>query len=195
MGSRKPSVTGTAQIRKPPAARQPRRAEVDEVAQPARQPVEVEDGVRLDAVGYVVKKRGTSCFMVEPEIYDTLDWLVARAAEHGLLVLPEIHDVPATHRKLSARGYWPSDFVLPGLLLVGLFMVWSIYSTWRSGDASVVMGRVSCTWRERFELLPRVVPCIVIILGVLYALDGGIATPSETAAVGAMSRGYEIFWK
>ena len=29
--------------------------------------------VRLDAVGYVVKKPGTSCFMVEPEIYQTLD--------------------------------------------------------------------------------------------------------------------------
>ena len=73
--------------------------------------------VRLDAVGYVVKKPGTSCFMVEPEIYDTLDWLIEAAAEHDLVVLPEIHDVQATHEKLSARGYWTYDFVLPGLLL------------------------------------------------------------------------------
>ena len=29
--------------------------------------------VRLDAVGYVIKKPGTSCFMVEPEIYEFLD--------------------------------------------------------------------------------------------------------------------------
>ena len=28
--------------------------------------------VRLDAVGYVIKKAGTSCFMVEPEIYEFL---------------------------------------------------------------------------------------------------------------------------
>ncbi len=73
--------------------------------------------VRLDAVGYVVKKPGTSCFMVEPEIYQTLDWLIKAAADDGLLVLPEIHDVQTTHQKLSQRGYWTYDFVLPGLLL------------------------------------------------------------------------------
>ncbi|MFO7531201.1 MAG: sucrose phosphorylase [Candidatus Limnocylindrales bacterium] len=73
--------------------------------------------VRLDAVGYVVKKPGTSCFMVEPEIYGVLDWLVAAAAEHGIEVLPEIHDHHSTHQKLSDRGYWTYDFVLPGLLL------------------------------------------------------------------------------
>ena len=31
--------------------------------------------VRLDAVGYVVKKVGTSCFFVEPQIFEFLDWL------------------------------------------------------------------------------------------------------------------------
>lgn len=73
--------------------------------------------VRLDAVGYVVKKPGTSCFMVEPEIYDTLDWLVATAERHGLVILPEIHDIAATRDRLAERGYWTYDFVLPGLLL------------------------------------------------------------------------------
>ncbi len=73
--------------------------------------------VRLDAVGYVVKKPGSSCFMVEPEIYDVLDWLVGAAAEYDLVVLPEVHDVYETHQKLAARDYWTYDFVLPGLLL------------------------------------------------------------------------------
>ena len=31
--------------------------------------------VRLDAVGYVIKKRDTSCFFVEPEIYQYLEWI------------------------------------------------------------------------------------------------------------------------
>ena len=35
--------------------------------------------VRLDAVGYVIKKPGTNCFMVEPEIYDFLDWITGVA--------------------------------------------------------------------------------------------------------------------
>jgi sucrose phosphorylase len=73
--------------------------------------------VRLDAVGYVVKKAGTSCFMAEPEIWDVIAWLVGVAADVGLMVLPEIHDVYATHQKLAARDYWSYDFVLPGLVL------------------------------------------------------------------------------
>lgn len=76
--------------------------------------------VRLDAVGYVIKKAGTSCFMVEPEIYEFLDWVAGVADSHGLVVLPEVHDYYTTHEKLTARGYWSYDFVLPGLVLHSL---------------------------------------------------------------------------
>lgn len=76
--------------------------------------------VRLDAVGYVIKKAGTSCFMVEPEIYSFLDWIVGVADSLGLVVLPEVHDRNSTHQKLAAHGYWTYDFVLPGLLLDAL---------------------------------------------------------------------------
>ncbi len=48
--------------------------------------------VRLDAVGYVIKKPGTSCFMVEPEIYEFLQWLTGVADAFGLFILPEVHD-------------------------------------------------------------------------------------------------------
>jgi C4-dicarboxylate transporter DctM subunit len=40
--------------------------------------------------------------------------------------------------------------------------------------------------KRSFEILPRVLPFLAIIVGVLYAMYGGIATPSETAAVGAL---------
>jgi sucrose 6(F)-phosphate phosphorylase len=73
--------------------------------------------VRLDAVGYVIKKAGTSCFMVEPEIYTFLDWIIGVAASLDLVVLPEVHDRYATHERLASHGYWTYDFVLPGLLL------------------------------------------------------------------------------
>jgi sucrose 6(F)-phosphate phosphorylase len=74
--------------------------------------------VRLDAVGYVVKEAGTSCFMVEPAIWETLDWLVGAADRAGLVALPEVHDTYPTHEQLAARGYWTYDFVLPGLTLL-----------------------------------------------------------------------------
>ena len=73
--------------------------------------------VRLDAVGYVIKKPGTSCFMVAPEIYEFLDWIIGVADSLGLVVLPEVHDQYATHEALAGHGYWTYDFVLPGLLL------------------------------------------------------------------------------
>ena len=68
---------------------------------------------------------------------------------------------------------------------MGLFMAWSLYSTWKSGNAGVLSAG-SYTWAQKFEILPRVLPFLAIILGVLYAMYGGVATPSETAAVGAL---------
>ena len=76
--------------------------------------------VRLDAVGYVIKKAGTSCFMVEPEIHDFLRWLSGIAESVGLVVLPEVHDQYATQERLAAHGFWTYDFVLPGLVLHAL---------------------------------------------------------------------------
>ena len=75
--------------------------------------------------------------------------------------------------------------VIPGLLLVLLFMVWSLYSTWQSGNKEL-LNAGNYTWKEKFEILPRVLPFLAIIIGVVYAMYGGIATPSERAAVGAL---------
>ncbi len=76
--------------------------------------------VRLDAVGYVIKRPGTTCFMVEPEIYEFLAWITELADSIGLAVLPEVHDQYATHQRLAGHGFWTYDFVLPGLVLHAL---------------------------------------------------------------------------
>jgi sucrose phosphorylase len=76
--------------------------------------------VRLDAVGYVTKKAGTSCFFVEPEIYEFMDWIKGEADALGLALLPEVHAHFSYQRKLAGRGYWVYDFVLPGLILHAL---------------------------------------------------------------------------
>jgi sucrose phosphorylase len=73
--------------------------------------------VRLDAVGYVIKEPGTSCFMVEPGIWEFLGWITEVARSFGMAVLPEVHDRYPTHERLSSRGFWTYDFVLPGLVL------------------------------------------------------------------------------
>src|SRR4029078_474070 len=42
------------------------------------------------------------------------------------------------------------------------------------------------TMREKVSLLPRVLPFVVLLIGVMVALYGGEATPSETAGLGAV---------
>lgn len=73
--------------------------------------------VRLDAVGYVVKKPGTSCFFVEPEIFQFLDWIKGIADSLGIELLPEVHAEFPTQLKLAEKGYWIYDFILPYLIL------------------------------------------------------------------------------
>ncbi|HVL53005.1 MAG TPA: sucrose phosphorylase [Vitreimonas sp.] len=99
--------------------------------------------VRLDAVGYVVKKPGTSCFMVEPEIYDFLDWVTATATGYGLVALPEVHDRYPTHERISAHGFWTYDFVLPGLLL----------DAFLTGDAEQLARHLARSPERQFTML------------------------------------------
>lgn len=73
--------------------------------------------VRLDAVGYVIKKLGTSCFFVEPEIYEFLDWVMELAAAYEIELLPEVHAHYTTQYKLAEHGCWIYDFILPYRIL------------------------------------------------------------------------------
>jgi sucrose phosphorylase len=72
--------------------------------------------LRLDAVAYAIKKRGTSCFMVEPEIYEFMGWLGEMAARFRLELLPEIHTHYSTQMKIASHGFWVYDFALPMLI-------------------------------------------------------------------------------
>jgi sucrose phosphorylase len=99
--------------------------------------------VRLDAVGYVIKKPGTSCFMVEPEIYEFLDWIVRVATSLGLVILPEVHDRYSTHQALAAHGFWTYDFVLPALLLLAL----------ETGTAERLVAHLAGSPKRQFTML------------------------------------------
>src|SRR5690606_32695636 len=67
---------------------------------------------------------------------------------------------------------------------VGLFSLWALFLSWKRGTKLVDSDRIY-SLREKFELMPRVLPFIAVIVGVVYALYGGIATPSEASGVGA----------
>jgi C4-dicarboxylate transporter DctM subunit len=74
--------------------------------------------------------------------------------------------------------------VLPGLLLTGLFVLWTLFLMWKRGfRAHHVDFRY--TWKQKFQSLPKVAPFLAVVAGVMYVLYGGVATPSEAAGVGA----------
>ncbi|MBA4783699.1 MAG: TRAP transporter large permease [Rhizobiales bacterium] len=110
---------------------------------------------------------------------------IAAGGTLGILIPPSVTMIVYGIATETSIGRLFLAGVVPGIMLMLFFMAWSIFSTWRSGSVDVLTGR-SFSWRERFEIMPRVVPFMLIILGVLYAMYGGIATPSETAAVGAL---------
>lgn len=73
--------------------------------------------IRLDAVGYVNKKMGTSCFFVEPDIYEFLDWAESAVKRQQMSLLSEIHANSAVQYKLARQGRQVYDFLLPYTVL------------------------------------------------------------------------------
>lgn len=75
--------------------------------------------VRLDAVGYAIKKAGGSCFMM-PETFDFIDRFAAEARALGIEVLVEIHSYYRRQIEIASRVDWVYDFALPPLALHAL---------------------------------------------------------------------------
>ena len=74
--------------------------------------------------------------------------------------------------------------VMPGLLLTALFILWTLFIIWKRGFRSHAPD-FRYTWKQKFSGLPKVAPFLAIIVGVMWVLYGGVATPSEAAGVGA----------
>ncbi len=75
--------------------------------------------VRLDAVGYAIKKAGKNCFMM-PETFEFIGEFAARARELGLEVLVEIHAYYKRQIEIAKKVDWVYDFALPPLVLHAL---------------------------------------------------------------------------
>jgi sucrose phosphorylase len=76
--------------------------------------------IRLDAVGYAIKKPGTSCFMI-PETFDFIAELTEQARGLGMEVLVEIHSHYLKQIEIARKVDWVYDFALPPLILHALF--------------------------------------------------------------------------
>ena len=112
---------------------------------------------------------------------------IAAGGTLGILIPPSITMIVFGISTETSIGQLFMAGILPGIMLTGLFMMWAIFKTWRTNkdvnQASVLFNKFS--WKERFEILPRVLPFLAVVVGVLYVLYGGIATPSEASGIGA----------
>jgi tripartite ATP-independent transporter DctM subunit len=111
---------------------------------------------------------------------------IAAGGTLGILIPPSVTMIIYGISTETSIGRLFLAGLMPGLMLTAMFMIWSLYSTWRQGHAGTALASVSYSWKEKFEILPRILPFLVIIAAVLFALYGGVATPSETAGVGAL---------
>ncbi|TKT77602.1 TRAP transporter large permease subunit [Aquamicrobium sp. LC103] len=77
--------------------------------------------------------------------------------------------------------------ILPGLLLVVLYLAWTIFKSIVSPESCPATPVPPEGKKDLFkEVIVALVPPLVLILAVLGSILGGIATPTEAASVGAV---------
>jgi C4-dicarboxylate transporter DctM subunit len=123
--------------------------------------------------------------------------IIAAGGTLGILLPPSITMIIYAVVAEQSLGRLFLAGVGPALLLVALFC---LYCAWRyriefrlaqkassrHGVRSAILDREPFTMAQRFQLLPRVLPFVLLLTGVMIALYGGFATPSETAGLGAL---------
>jgi len=110
---------------------------------------------------------------------------IAAGGTLGILIPPSITMIVYGIATETSIGRLFAAGLIPGIMLVVLFILWSlIYS--RAKGYTFVEADKSFTFREKIEILPKVLPFMAVIVMVLWALYGGVATPSEASGVGAL---------
>lgn len=101
----------------------------------------------------------------------------------------------AYQRAQLAQGNYAPDTVsvgdlfagalLPGLGLVALYLAYVLWIAWRHPERAPALPEVEKP--RLFDVLVDIVPALGLIVLVLGSILGGFATPTEAAAVGAVS--------
>jgi C4-dicarboxylate transporter DctM subunit len=102
----------------------------------------------------------------------------------GILIPPSITMILYGIATETSIGRLFLAGVVPGILLVLLFSAYAWLATVYSGK-EVRGGEERFTLREKSEGLVRVGPFLLLLAAIGYFMYGGMATPSEIAAIGA----------
>jgi tripartite ATP-independent transporter DctM subunit len=123
--------------------------------------------------------------------------IIAAGGTLGILLPPSITMILYAVAAEQSLGRLFLAGIMPGVLLVVLFAAYAslryraehrraIAAYERSGAGSALLDTEHFTLRQKMEMLPRVLPFVILLIGVMVALYGGFATPSETAGLGAL---------
>lgn len=123
--------------------------------------------------------------------------IIAAGGTLGILLPPSITMILYAVAAEQSLGRLFLAGIGPGILLVAMFSGYAVYRARKeykmahaaflsSGTESAYLEKEHFTFIQKIEMLPRVLPFIVLLLGVMIALYGGYATPSETAGLGAL---------
>ncbi|MBE0489730.1 MAG: TRAP transporter large permease [Halomonas sp.] len=118
---------------------------------------------------------------------------IAAGGTLGILIPPSVTMIIYGISTETSIGRLFMAGIMPGLMLAGLFMIWTMIACRLEGGYNNPMSRTAERVKENIKAnvdtnlkaLVRVVPFLLVIVGILFALYGGVATPSEAAGVGA----------
>ncbi len=123
--------------------------------------------------------------------------IIAAGGTLGILLPPSIVMILYAVAAEQSLGRLFLAGIGPGLLLVGLFAAYAVLrarseykqalAIYEAGGAkSAYLEKNHFTLAQKLEMLPRVLPFVILLIGVMIALYGGFATPSETAGLGGL---------
>ena len=123
--------------------------------------------------------------------------IIAAGGTLGILLPPSITMILYAVASEQSLGRLFLAAIGPALVLVILFALYAMWQYRRersaalarqaeTGAFSELLREDNLTFRDKFALLPRVLPFVILLTGVMIALYGGYATPSETAGLGAV---------
>ena len=123
--------------------------------------------------------------------------IIAAGGTLGILLPPSITMILFAVAAEKSLGRLFLAGIGPGLLLVSLFGLYAVFRFRKeyamakaaydaTGKDAAILQHDEFTMAERFSALPRVIPFVLLLTGVMIALYGGYATPSETAGLGGL---------
>jgi C4-dicarboxylate transporter DctM subunit len=119
--------------------------------------------------------------------------IIAAGGTLGILLPPSITMILYAVASEQSLGRLFLAGIGPGILLTVLFSGYAVLRFRKERRTAEALGvphpilqKDTFSYADRIKALPRIMPFLILLTGVMVALYGGFATPGETAGLGAI---------